>query len=113
MKKIELTETENRILSTLHEKIKEIRKVNGKFTTKEIFRLILLKCSFMNYVLFFGDLDPKEVVEACKSLKEKGMVKEFEYEKTSVLIPISEIYITEFSSREFTQKDIEEYLDIF
>ncbi|MFZ2205114.1 MAG: hypothetical protein WAV23_00785 [Minisyncoccia bacterium] len=110
MEEIILSDVENHVLSTLHKKIKEVKKVHGKVVTKEVFRLILLKCSFINYPLFFLDIDPEELVKACKTLKEKSMVKEFEYEKLPVLIPISEIYVTETftSTREFTQKDIME-----
>ncbi len=101
---VEITVLERLILGRLHKRINEITK--GETPNVKMFRLMVQSCNFFSYPVIFGDLDPELVKDCITSLRDKGMIQEFEFNGLPSFIPISETHIVVHSHRKATQSDI-------
>ena len=100
---IEVTDKENYVLQKLHERVKKI--TGGKTPTANLVKSIVIMCSAWNFPVVFENDDPKEISDLCKSLLNKGLVKQFEDNGCPSFVPVSCTQIVEYKYREFSQSD--------
>lgn len=94
---------EDYVLKQLLDRVKKITK--GKPVTIRTVRSVMIMCSSLNFPVVFENDDPKEIAKVCKSLVEKGLVKQFDDNGIPAFIPATQAQIIEYNYRDITQSD--------
>lgn len=101
---IQTTEKEKYVLKKLHERVNKI--TGGKIPSQNLAKSIVAMCSVWSFPVIFENENLKEISDACQSLKDKGLVKQFDDKGCISFVPVSCTYIVENKYREFSQQDI-------
>ncbi len=99
-----LTPKEEMVLRRLHDAI--ITVTRGETADKKTVSLVVGAVNSWVFPILFEKEIPSEIATICKSLLEKGLVKEFKYKGYPSFVPVSQTNMVEYSYREFTQSDI-------